>query len=79
MLLLTGCVLLRAVVDCRLRAMIITRSRTQSLHAPPQAVPPAQAGIKIKSVKISPRSGTGATKWYWPPKATGGSKERDPV
>ena len=37
----------------------------KSLHAPPQAVPPAQAGIKIKSVKISPRSGTGATQSYW--------------
>jgi len=48
--------------------------RLSRAHAPPQAVPPARAGTKIKSVKISPRSGTGATKWYWPPKATGCSR-----
>ena len=39
--------------------------RLSRAHAPPQAVPPARAGTKIKSVKISPRSGTGATQSYW--------------
>ena len=47
--------------EIRIRALTYNLQPISRAHAPPQAVPPAQAGTKIKSVKSGPQIGTCAT------------------